>query len=497
MNKERFFEVIIILFASILFYFSTKWGLNFAGGDSMAYYEMAILAQNGEGIFTKITSPILQSPTHWSPGISFLSALISKISNTNTLIVFTFLNYILLILNILLFKKINNMFLKKENNIFFSTFLFAFSYSTLTCHLELSSEPLFLFLGFLGFIFWKKYEAQTALKNLIFAAFFFGLATATRYVGVVFFISIVGLLLFEKISLVLKSKKIFIFCYTFALFPSLIFLRNHLLFSQISDRVFVFHLLPFRKFLQLGQTILGWFSPLIYDKNWKNIGLILVVLSISIFIKMLFFYLKKDKKKILHSFSSAFTISYFTFLFFSISFLDVFTNLDYRILYPLFPIFLIGLSVILEAQNDFFYKRIVYFSLIFGYVSSAFLTTYNNYTQGNEGSTSPKYQQDEGILFLKKNYPTTKIYSNIADILKMNGLENVAYTPFLYDPSSLLENKFLDKEMKTQLDDFKTKKAIFVFINEKKRDFFISEKQITKNLQQNPNTLSDNILIFK
>ena len=463
----------------------------------MAYYEMAFLAQNGEGFFTKITSPILQSPTHWSPGISFLAAFFSKITSVNFLSTFTFLNYILLIFNILLFKNISNLFLKNEKNVFFTTLLFLISYPTLVCHLELSSEPLFLFLSFLGFIFWKKYENRANLKNLIFVGFFFGLATITRYVGVVFFISIVGLLFFEQISFASKSKKILVFCCTFALFPILIFLRNHLLFNEISDRVFVFHPLPFRKFLQMGQTILGWFSPLVYDKNWKNIGLMLAILSIFIFIKMLYFYLKNSKISKFYNFSTVFALSYLTFLVFSISFLDVFTNLDYRILYPISPIFLIGLSIVLEVENHFFYRKALYFSLIFSYVSSAFLTTYNNYTQGNDGSTSPKYQQDEGILFLKKNYPTTKIYSNIADILKINGLENVAYTPFLYDPSSLLTNRNLSENLEKQLNDYSEKKAVFVFVNEKKRDFFVSEQQIILFLQKKPDTLSENILIFK
>jgi hypothetical protein len=497
LNKERFFEVIIIAVTSILFYFSIKWGLDFAGGDSMAYYEMAISAQNGEGFFIKTTSTALQSPTHWSPGTSFLAALISKIFNTNILSTFTFLNYILLVFNILLFKKIANVFLKKENYVFFITFLFLFSYSTLVCHLELSSEPLFMFFSFLGFIFWKKYDYQATTKNLVFAAFFFGLAAITRYLGIVFFISVAFLLLFENISRTLEYKKLLIFCGVFMFFPSLIFLRNHLLFSEVTDRIMIFHTLPFRKILQMGQTILGWFSPLVYDKKFKNIGIIFAGLNIFVFLKMLYFYVKTNKISNFYTFQSIFILSYFAFLVFSISFFDVFTNLDYRILYPIFPIFLIGFGMVLQAERDNFYKKTITFSLIFSYLSAAYLTTVHNFTQGNDGSTSPKYQQDKGILFLKGKYPTTKIYSNIADILKMNGLYNVAYTPFLYDPSSLLENKNFNTEIEKQLNDFRNEKAVFIFANEKKRDFFASEKQIMEILQQNPDTLSENILIFK
>jgi hypothetical protein len=212
---------------------------------------------------------------------------------------------------------------------------------------------------------------------------------------------------------------------------------------------------------------------------------------------MLYFYVKTNKISNFYTFQSIFILSYFAFLVFSISFFDVFTNLDYRILYPIFPIFLIGFGMVLQAERDNFYKKTITFSLIFSYLSAAYLTTVHNFTQGNDGSTSPKYQQDKGILFLKEKYPTTKIYSNIADILKMNGLYNVAYTPFLYDPSSLLENKNFNTEIEKQLNDFRNEKAVFIFANEKKRDFFASEKQIMEILQQNPDTLSENILIFK
>ena len=495
MNKERFFDLTIVILASILFYFSTKWGLNFAGGDAMAYFEMATLAQNGEGVFSKITSPILQSPTHWSPGISFLAAFFAKITNIKILSIFTFLNYILLIFNLLLFKKISKTLLESENYVFFATSLFSLSYSTLTCHLELSSEPLFTVFTFLGFIFWKKYENKSETKDLIFVALFFGLAAITRYVGVILVVPVLYFLLFkEKIN----KQKIIVFCCVFAIFPSLIFLRNHLLFNEISDRNLVFHPLPFRKILQFGQTILAWFSPLIYEKKYQIFGIFTSTISIFIFGKILYIYLKSRNYKQNITFYTIFVVIYLAFLVFSISVFDVFTDLDYRILYPIFPFFLLGIFYVLEQEKAFILEKKILIILLFStYILSAFFMTYKNYTQGNDGSTSPKYQQDKGILFLKEKYPNTKIYSNIPDILKMNGLENVAYTPSVFNPCSLLENKNMEAEMNVQIADFQAKKAIFIFARSTFRNYRVSEKEISAKIKQKIDTLSENILILQ
>ena len=495
MNKERFFDLTIVILASILFYFSTKWGLNFAGGDAMAYYEVATLAQHGEGIFSKITSPILQSPTHWSPGISFLAAFFAKITNINTLSIFTFLNYILLIFNVLLFKKISKTLLENENYIFFATSLFLISYPTLTCHLELSSEPLFTFFTFLGFAFWKKYENQTQTKNLIFVALFFGLAAITRYVGIILIFPVLYFLLFkEKIN----KQKIIVFCCLFFLFPALIFLRSHLLFNEFSDRNLVFHPLPARKILQFGQTILAWFSPLIYEKKYRFSGIFTSIISTFIFLKIFYFHLKNYNFKQFITFYNLFVATYLTFLVFSISVFDVFTDLDYRILYPIFPFFLLGIFYVLEQEKAFILEKKILIVLLFStYILSVFLMTLKNYTQGNDGSTSPKYRQDKGILFLKEKHPNTKIYSNIPDILKMNGLENVAYAPSVFDPCSLLENKNMEAEIAVQIANFQAKKAIFIFARHTIRNYRVSEKEISAKLNQKPDTLSENILIFK
>ena len=383
MTKERFFDLIIVIFASILFYFSTKWGLNFAGGDSMAYFEMATLAQYGEGIFSKITSPILQSSTHWSPGISFLAAFFAKITNINTLSIFTFLNYILLIFNTLFFKKISKTILKSENYVFFATLLFLFSYSTLTCHLELSSEPLFTFFTFLGFTFWKKYENKTQTKDLIFVALFFGLAAITRYVGVILVVPVLYFLLFEE---KINKQKIIVFCCIFFLFPALIFLRNHLLFNEVSDRNLVFHLLPARKILQFGQTVLAWLSPLVYEKKYQFFGIFISIISIFISGKIFYFYLKSYNYKQFITFYNVFVVIYLAFLVFSISVFDVFTDLDYRILYPIFPFFLLGIFYVLEQEKTFiFEKKMLIFLLFSSYILSAFFMTFKSYTQGNDG----------------------------------------------------------------------------------------------------------------
>lgn len=84
----------------------------------------------------------------------------------------------------------------------------------------------------------------------------------------------------------------------------------------------------------------------------------------------------------------------------------------------------------------------------------------------------------------------------MADVLKMNGLDNVAYTPYVYDPSSRLANSNLNAQTNTMILEYEQKKAIFVFSDSEFRDFFFDYSELKSMIQEKPDTLNSKILII-
>jgi hypothetical protein len=145
-----------------------------------------------------------------------------------------------------------------------------------------------------------------------------------------------------------------------------------------------------------------------------------------------------------------------------------------------------------------FDKKLFLLFFFTSYVCEAFFFVSNYHKNDIEGSSlNHKVKNDSGIAFLKKNYDQIKIYSNMADLLKINGLNQVEYIPYIYDPSSRLPNPNMEKEIATILIEYEQKRAIFVFSNGGFRDFLIDYSKLQHLVKEKPDTLSEKVIILK
>ncbi len=285
MKVEKYFDAILAITTTTLFCLICQHGLYLAGGDSMHYYEIAEWSKRGEAVSQYPTSIPIQEPTHYTLGTALLTGFLAYIFKAEILNTYTYLNGFFLLANVLLFRYLAKRVLKDNLLSFFAALLFLFDYGTAACHIELSSEPLFMFCFFSYLHCWLNYKEKNRTIDLILLAVFSGCATVTRYIGIVLIVPVLFILFF-------KQKKYFkeplIYLSIYMIFPILLFFRNIIFFGKTTDRLWTMHLLPFRKILQFGQTLVGWFSPLIYTKEFRFVGLILGGLSFIFFTKIIF-----------------------------------------------------------------------------------------------------------------------------------------------------------------------------------------------------------------
>ncbi len=482
LKNEKIFTILLLFFSAVLYWVSTTHGVNFAGGDSMYYYETAELFQRGEGVFKSVHTPLIAPHTHWIPCSAWIVGAVTWIFSMNLLTAFRLVNGIFLLANIFLFKILIGQHLEKKGFVLLGTLLFSLHFATISCHSELSSEPAFMFFMLGGFIVWNFFEKNEVDKYLIGVGFLFGWAAAMRYIGVVLAMPVLLCLIkengFKKSNFI---KKTFFFLLPFSVCPILMSGRNLYFFGASTDRIFVFHPFNLRNILQLGQTILGWFSPLLYEKTWFGVGILVSLLGFSFFMYLFF-----KNKPIWRSFFEkipfiyrAFLVTYLAFLVFSISFFDAYTDMGLRILYPIFPFFVIISFAFLVEDNIKVWEKT---SLILLYLTTSLTHTthfvQHNAYSGEAGSLSTFIKNDQGITFLKENYNEKAIYSDIPDILKINGVQNVHFVPRLFDPSSLKKNPRVSQEIAANLNEVLAQKAIFVFSKKGVRNYLINSKNI-------------------
>lgn len=491
MNKNNYSMVIILTVFPLMAIIANLWATNFNIGvspDSIIYVESARNFAVGEGLqFYGETLVHL-------PPLYPLIISISGFFGIDPFISARWLNSIFYAITILSVGLITMIATNKSKTaVFFSMLAILSSFEILHIQSMAWSEPLFFFLFLVSVLNLCLYFLHRKFKYLIGASVFMGFSMITRYVGVVLVLPmIVMIFLFDKSNMKMKIKNALIFVIV-GILPLLIVLSINKIFSNsMVERTITFHPIPLSAFRKLIQTTFGFWLPF----NLPTLAELLIILIIpSVILGATWSLIKRKKIKlnkddlnfIVIAFSFIFILSYISFLFFSISFIDAATPFSSRILSPLYFMMVIFLISFFWKIAKLLEKKIYWESFLFLLASliviniSGRLKDAIDINQRGTNFTGRVWVNSESVGYVKSLPKNIKIYSNGADVLRFLTDKNVLFVPQKYSPTSLVNNNKYHREFEEMRDAVLHYNAQIIYLNRIAwRDYLISSEEISK-----------------
>lgn len=321
----------------------------------------------------------------------------------------------------------------------------------LDVHFEAMSEPLYLTYTLSSFILLVIYLRCPKSWLLTLAAVVASCAFLTRYVGVSVVLTgaIVVFFLYPG-SYKDKTRKTFFYGLIAFIPNTLWYLRNYLLTGSLTNRAFSFHPITKTKLSEGVLSISEWVFPETIPVGFRLSIIFVIALIIVIGQITMYLHLKNTEKQdevnqqnpilvllVLH------VCVYVGLLFLSLTFFDISTRLNHRILIPLYVVTLIlgmisiqrMMSLIkIPLRNTLYLISAALFAVIMiTYAFRSWEVVGVNRKEGR-GYTSSAWQRSEIIALLNRLEKDTVVYSNEAfAIYYLSGIS--AYgIPEKFDP---------------------------------------------------------------
>jgi hypothetical protein len=394
--------------------YSTVWGAVLSD-DSYYYISSArnLLAGNGFDL-----------TTHFPP---ILPLLLSGIGlfKLDPLITVRWLNAFLFGLNILTIAWIIRLLTNSLVGSLLGALMALIFSSLIVVHSGAMSEALYINLNLLGLLNFTIRNQKGYRGALWIAGLFFGLAAATRYIGVSLLLAggVFGLTEAGKNRRARVHNTLWFGLV--GILPLLFwFLRNQILTGHLTSRAFAWHPLTSSLWIKALNTILLWLVPgrFVNGKELFWLGGIIFILAIWL---ILIYYQNRrglySMGKALYQSSSVYLIclillAYWFILIISRSFLDRFIPMDERLLSPILVMGLI-LTAWLFTQswdrgNWWGHISIIAVCLILIITNlTRSVQLVQSYNQVGRGYASARDHISETYAYLR-NHPTTPVYSN-------------------------------------------------------------------------------------
>jgi hypothetical protein len=397
-----------------LILYSTVWGAALSD-DSYYYISSArnLLADRGFDL-----------APNFPPMLPLVLSVIGLLK-VDPLTAIRWLNAVLFALNIYLVSRIVYRLTKSSPFSILGALFMLISSTLIMIHAWAMSEALYVTFTLLGFLSYIVGNEKGTWQAPIFTGLFFGLAAATRYIGISLLLA-GGILFLTEVG---KSNRLRIRnCLIFSsvgVIPLLFWVvRNELIVGQPTNRVFGWYWMAKSLWINILNTILLWLVPgrFVNGKELIWLGGIILVIVIWIGIRLL----QKRSKSVLSDQPDSqknpimliilSMISYWIILILSRSFFDPLIPMDERLLSPILVMGLILLAWIYsELWNR---KKWVEFGIISA-LSLMFLITnltrsaqmIQNYHEVGRGYASARDHVSETYAYLR-NRPDIPIYSN-------------------------------------------------------------------------------------
>jgi 4-amino-4-deoxy-L-arabinose transferase-like glycosyltransferase len=273
----------LVLAGSWLLWFATRWGIGLYT-DSIVYVGTArsILAGTGVSYFNDIGqfAPVIQYPPLY-PAIVAAASL----TGLDALDSARWLSILCYGANALLVADIVYNASSSAYAALLAALLSLTAFPMVYIHSQALTEPIFIFLVFLGFALLERYLDRPRLWLLLCCALCMGISCLVRYVGIAFVITGALVVLFLGGGNWLRR---FIDTIKFGIVSSLPLaawaVRNVLSAGNPVNRTFSFHPPPPKDFLPLIDTMAQWLLPIAIVEGMPWLGWLVIGLTFASFV---------------------------------------------------------------------------------------------------------------------------------------------------------------------------------------------------------------------
>ncbi len=396
--------------------YSTVWGAALSD-DSYYYISSARNLLAGKGF---------DLTAHFPPLLPLLLSAIG-IFKVDPLISIRWVNAALFGLNIYLIARTVYILTHSRAFSVIGAFFALVSSTLIMIHSWAMSEALFLTLTLCGLMVYAARYDKNTWQTPLLTGIFFGLAAATRYIGIALLLA-GGILWLTDKGKRWRTRffNTFIFSVIGILPLALWAIRNEILTGQPTSRVFNVHLIPSNLWISLLNTVLLWFVPgrLVNGKELFWLVGIVVLLGIG-----LLFYLLRNRNRLASSDQPSSLpapiklvilsgLAYIFILIVSRSFFDARIPMDERLLSPILAMGLMVVLWIFSREWKADKRPAMIFIVLFGLVvlgtnlaRSAQMV--QSYHELGRGYASARDHISETYAYLR-NRPDTPVYSNAA-----------------------------------------------------------------------------------
>jgi len=491
-KRTSFFIVILSLIGFFVFLFKTKYGIG-VNPDSVLYLDTARNLSHGLGIVYLSKQGMLLPATHFLPLYPILLSSfnfwgIAPLESARWLNAFLFSANISLV-GYLIYKYTHSIGISILGSLLMLT-----SVDNFMIHLRAMTDPLFIFLTFLGLLLLAAYLTKPKPLYLFASAGIIALSSVTRFAGIpVIATGIIGLILLSSREVPTHTKILDgAFFGIISFIPlTLWMLRNFFLTNHVVGKEMIFHPIAKTELIKALSTMSQWF---LLERSPGIISLIpLGVLFVAIFIyrKRLFrrvpvegFYMQ------LPGLIGIFIIVYTLSLIITISFFDASVSFYYRFLYPVYAL---GLIFVLCLTHDILYPLkekpvIKVMSVITGIILGSVYSLHGAMwvrsaaSDQSLGYVAKEWRESEIIERIKALPPQILIYSNGSDFIYFRTGRKALTFPYKMNTHSLaIETDYLSKFYIMQ-NDLKNKKGVLIYFNAILRSYLPSIKELKQKL---------------
>lgn len=467
------FMLLYIVLVGIAVFALISWITTDGSGispDSTIYLDTAKNLVKGAGFYA-LGVPL----THFPPLYPIFLAM-ANLLNSNIIQAAGLLNAILYAINIGLvawavFRASHN-FIATTGAIFF----FLTTSTFLNLHAIAYSEPLFMACTLACIILLAMYYEKPTLLSLVLSSVFLGMAMMTRYIGVVFLPAALIIIILGGIQLrtSLKIRNGLIFL-VIACLPLVIWsIRNILVAGTVADRVVAFHPIITSKLNNFVTTLHDFILPIQTLKHIKILefwGVIVFLIGVMVvFKKQLFRDLNWRSKINMIPFSCGlFSIFYLLGLFISLFFIDAYTPINSRILFPVLIFLTIGGFSVMWAISQKLKKPVLWWSFLILVVLSGSIKipvsigTAIDFRRNNYGYNIIGWRKSDTMAFVNSLPGDMRIYSNGFDILGLFTEKESLPLPEKINQTSQIINKNFQQEITLMCNDISQSGALIVF----------------------------------
>jgi 4-amino-4-deoxy-L-arabinose transferase-like glycosyltransferase len=365
-----------------------------------------------------------------------------------------------------------------------ASFLAATAFPMVQIHSTALTEPLCLFLGFLGLYLMAQY-IDAAKKTIFYlSALSIALSSLTRYAGLIFILTgTAALIWLNSWSGKRKLTRASLFFILSGLPLMAWVIRNTLSAGNAVNRTFAVHL-PGSKDLAIAlDAVCLWLFPvtLLGEAVWPRLVILLVIVAVLSWSTTKMALLKSR----LHQILALFFLGYVAFLLASRSLIDAAIPLDTRMLAPAyFAAMIIVVSAVWIGRKrplkDMTLLSRISIYLIFmvsalqAIPAMAWLKV--SYNSGI-GLTARGWKESESMQFVGRLTATTPVYTNAPDLIYMF-LNRLTYMlPRKLDPYSRLPNRQYQIEVAEMKKNIRDKAGVVAYFDAESREWFLPSRQ--------------------